>query len=261
MTLSLYLKNYLHVIGMRFASRMSYRGDFVASMLGSFLYQLTIPGFLGILYAADMFFPGWSFAQLLVLSGVLALIKGFGFLLVFGMMGNTIRTVQNGSFDLLLTKPQPVLWQLLVRSFDEEDIAQVFAGVLILGVGIYYVGGVAGNIPLFLLLSLLGFVFFCSMVLLFCAASLRFVNTWGLYEFLGLCIIYAGYPKSIHQKSVQIAITYIVPLALLAHYPASALLGFPLEGVVGSSIAVLVLAVCSYGIWTLALRRYTSAGG
>lgn len=248
-------------IGLKYATRMAYRFDFFASFLAFFLFQLSGPLFVGVIYFAGGMFPGWAFSQLLLLQGVLALIKGFSFMSFFGLLWNTRRRIRQGMFDMLLIRPVNSLWLLIMDSFDDEDLGQFVGGILITLFAVALLPELQGSIITFFAIAVLGILFFFSLALLCSAATILFIETERLYEFIDIILIFASYPKTIYSGSLAILFNTMVPLFIAGHYPAAALLGMDLQGVLIAGLSVVLLLIISLFIWHKTLRYHTSAGG
>jgi len=255
------IKLHLQFMKMRIASRMAYRLDFLVSAVAFFTFQLVAPLFVGIIYLAGGEFPGWSYPQVLLLQGALNLSRGISFMLFFGILWNTIQRVRRGTFDLFLLKPVSTLWLLVMDSFDEEDVGQVMGGLTVTLVALYFLPDVQGSVLLYLLFMLFGVMFFFGLALLSSAASILFVNTHRLYEFVDLITIFAAYPKTVFSGGLAITFSVILPLFVVSYYPASALLGFAYEQGIAAMISTIIFVSIGLLVWHTALKKYKSAGG
>lgn len=255
------IKLHWQYIKMRIAARTAYRVDFIISAFAFFLFQLVAPAFVGVIYYAGGEFPGWTFAQVLLMQGALNLVKGFSFMLFFGILWNTISRVRHGTFDLFLTRPINTLWLLIMESFDEEDVGQVLGGITVTAAALYLLKGVHGSALMFAIFIIFGILFFFSLALLCSAATIRLIRTHRLYEFVDIIMVFAGYPKTVYSKSLGIVFSVIFPLFVASYYPASALLGFSYEYGIAAMFSTLLLVALSLFIWHRALQKYQSAGG
>lgn len=260
MSITKHIKLHLQYIKTGFQSRMTYRLDFFLSIIAFFLHQLSAPVFVGVVYYAGGEFPGWNIYQVLLLQGVLNMIKGFSFMSFFIMAWVTERRIRRGTFDLLLVRPVNTLWLLIMESFDEEDLGQFLAGVVLTVFAMQYVE-LKGSLLLFLPLAFFGVLFYFSLALLRSAVSIIFVKADRLQEVVNLLNVFASYPQTIYSPRLKFLFNTFVPLLLAANYPASALLGFSMEGVYIAMISAIVLVAFSLYVWHTALRKYTSAGG
>lgn len=253
------LSLWLHIIKMKLSSRMSYRFDFVSSMAAGFIWQMLAPLFIAVVFYAGGKFPGWGFYEILLLQGMLMTIKGFSFMTFFGILWNTMEKIKHGNFDFVLLRPKNPLWTLILDSFDEEDSGQLFGGLVILGTAIYHLNTQISMwiIPLFIL----GIIFLFSIALLSSALGIVFIQTSKVYEFIDLIFVFASYPKTIFSNGLQVAFMTILPLSVASFYPASALLGYSLEGALITAISTIILLIVSLKVWYWALSKYSSAGG
>ncbi len=240
---------------------MTYRFDFFASMLAFFLFQLTGPLFVGVIFYAGGMFPGWNFPQILLLQGVLSLIRRFSFMSFCGLLWNTQNHIRQGTLDIFLIRPVNSLWLLTMDSFDEEDLGQFIGGITITLLAMTLMPELKGSLAIFFLILLLGILFFFSLALLCSAATIRFIETQRLYEFVDIIMIFASYPKTIYSGTLAVLFNTLIPLFIAGHYPASALLGFSVEGVWLAAASVFALFGASLFIWHRSLQSYTSAGG
>ncbi len=252
---------YLEFIKMKFASRIAYRLDFFASIIAFFLYQLIGPIFVGVVYYSGGKFEGWTIYELLLLQGVATIIQGFSFLVVFSLLWTTRRYMREGTLDLLLIRPINTLWLMVMNAFDEEDVAQVAGGLAIFFFAVYHLDKIEGSWILFALLFILGFLFFFSFALLCSAATMKFIETMRLWEFIDMMIVLAHYPRNAYSKSVGLLFSTIIPLLIAGHYPASVLMGRTLDGIQITIVSTIGLFAFSLFIWHKTLKSYTSAGG
>lgn len=255
-----HLRVHCAVVVMKFLARMVYRFDFIMAIMAAIVFQITLPAFIGAAYYAGATFAGWSFSQMLVLLGTLAIIRGFAFMAFMGLLWNTIHVVKYGTLDLFLIRPLSTIWLLAMYAFDEEDIGQVIGGVGILVSGLLLEPAV-GSWLLFVLLCVLGVLFLFAIALFCCALSIYFINTYRLWEFLFMISVLGGYPKSVYSRRVGFMLTLAVPVLLIAHYPASALLGLPVDGILLASFSVVFFVLLGFASVHAALRYYTGAGG
>jgi len=261
MTVSRHIRLHWQFMKMKLAERMAYPFDFFTCFIAYLLWQVVGPVFVLVMYYAGGQFPGWTVQQVIVLQAALSTIRGFTSMLLMGIIWNSNERIKDGTFDMILLRPLNTLWIFVMDSFDQEDAGQFVGGVIMLIIGITIAGGIAGSVPLFLLLALLGILFYFSLALFASAFTIKVIQTYQVYEFFTIINIFAGYPKTIYGKTLGIVFITVFPLLIAAHYPASALLGLPMEGLLLAIVAAVLLFIISLTIWYRALRSYTSAGG
>jgi ABC-2 type transport system permease protein len=252
---------HLDFIKLHFASRMAYRFDFIVSFFAFFSFQLITPIFATSIYMAGGQFPGWNIYEMILLIGTITLIKGVAFMLFYGIVWNTQDLVRNGTLEILLIRPVNTLWLLVMDSFDEEDIGQVFGGLVVVIFAILHLHIITGMIWFYILLLVLGLSVFFSLALIISASAIKFVDTGRFYEISSIIITFGNYPKTVYNQAFGIILSVVFPLFIASFYPASVLLGFDVKYIEWSMFASVVLLILSYWFWRTTLKNYSGAGG
>ena len=244
------------------ATRMAYRGDFFLSATMTLVVEAISPAVTYLVYEAGASFPGWSLHEALLIQGIFMLSRGIAFPFFFGMVWNTLGRVREGTFDLLLIKPQSALVMAMVTGVDSNSASRAVSGLVISTIAL-------ANLPspqpaqwaqfaaLFVLsLSvLLSFCLFMSGTLFVWVANTR------VYEIFDAVTALGRYPKSIYSKSIQTFISLVTPVAMIGFFPAAALLGKPTEGLLVTCAVCVAFLGLGLVYWHDMLGRYTSAGG
>lgn len=253
---------YIQGVKTALASRMAYRGDFIMSMFIMMIVEFSGPVITMIIYGNGASFPGWDMNEVLLLQGIFLLSRGISFPFFMGIVWNTIGRVQEGTFDLLLIKPRSILLMSIVTAFDSEDLGKLIGGILVLRMALKRLP----EQPLshwisFFILFLFSIILMFGFALFMAGLGIVWIGNYRIYEIFMSVMDFGMYPKSIFTKTFQSILTYIIPVSLLASYPASALLGNVDKNVLLallSSIVFLLLGLCFY---FKIVRNYTSAGG
>jgi ABC-2 type transport system permease protein len=177
--------------------------------------------------------------------------------------------LRTGTFDRLLLRPRPLALQLMGHDVRLSRLGRLLQGLLVLvfatvQAGIAWTPGtvaialfaLAGGIALFLgILVLQGTLSFWTV------ESLEIANvlTYGGVQA-------AQYPLALYARWFRRVLTFIVPLACVAYYPALAILGKPdplgapaWVGMV-SPLAGFAFLAAAFGAWRIGLRHYASTG-
>lgn len=244
------------------ARRMAYRTEYFISLICMFTLELVAPLFTFVIYTNSPGFAGWTFHQVLLLQGIFLLIKGFSYFSFFGIVWNSNHVLKRGDFDLTLIKPRNTLYMFICQSFDAEDIAKFIGGILITIYALSNIPGIAfSNILSSLFLLILGILLFFSLALFSSSFIFRFIRSWRVYEFLGLIEMIGSYPKSIYPKVAGTFFTAIIPIFIVAVFPAQAITGLFTKDILISSISVIVLVFIAVKTWYTVIKNYASAGG
>jgi ABC-2 type transport system permease protein len=113
----------------------------------------------------------------------------------------------------------------------------------------------------FVLLFACSLCVFMSFAFFMAGSCFKWVGNSRVYEIFDALSAFAMYPTSIFSKGVQVLVTAVIPLALMAFFPASVLLGKSLEGLAFGLGSCAVFLAAGAFFWSRMLRSYTSAGG
>lgn len=244
------------------AARMSYRADFFISAIMVFVGEMIIPLITILIYQTGASFPGWSMAEVLLIQGVFMLAKGVAFPLFFGIVWNTLDRVREGTFDLLLLKPRSALYMTLVTGFNTDGLGRLVGGAVVFGAAFFYLPppGIVEWLGFIILFAVSLSVLF-SFALWMSGILFVWVGSSRVQEIFDAVTVFGMYPKTIYAKSFQQAITAFIPIAMIAFFPASALLGRSLAGAFISASVCMVFLGISLWFWHMMLSKYSSAGG
>ncbi|MFP4662170.1 MAG: ABC transporter permease [Halanaerobiales bacterium] len=245
------------------ASRMAYRGDFIIRLIVMLIGDLLFPMITLLIYRAGASFPGWTLYEALLIQGVFMIAKGVSFPFFYGMVYNILDKVREGTFDLMLIKPCSILFFSVVSSFNIEYIGSLFGGTALL---IYALMNIQIDISWISWLNfaiLFGFsiLVLLSFTLIMSGSLFKWVGNSRVYEIFSSISTFGLYPNTIYSKAFQDLISYIIPISMIAFYPAAALLNRIGINVIYSIIACLVFFILSRLFWYMMLKKYTSAGG
>ena len=185
----------------------------------------------------------------------------------FDVLGTEL--LRTGAFDRMLLRPRPLWLQLMGHDLRISRLGRLLQGLLVLAYATAAAGitwtpatvaialfAVAGGVALFLgILVLQGTLAFWTV------ESLEIANvlTYGGVEA-------AQYPLALYARWFRWLLTFIVPLAAVAYYPALAILGRadPLGapawvGLV-SPLAGFAFLALAFGAWRIGLRHHASTG-
>jgi ABC-2 type transport system permease protein len=253
---------YLTSLKNSFAARMAYRADFIFCCIMILVSELLFPFITILIYASGASFPGWDIYEIMLLQGIFMLSKGIANFMFFGIVYNTLSRVREGTYDLLLIKPVSVLFISIVTGLEPDSIGTILGGLL---VSCYSLLQLPQPDTIqwirFIFTFLFSVLALFSFAVLMAASVFKWVGNSRVYEIFDSVSSFGNYPRSIFSKSFQTIISYIVPVAIIAFYPASALLGKDISGIMPTALVLALFLVLSILFWRLMLSRYTSAGG
>ena len=212
---------------------------------------------------------GWRLGEVALFYGLVNIMFALADALGRGFDVLGTEFLRTGAFDRLLLRPRALALQLMAHDVRLSRLGRLLQGLLVVAFATAHAGiawtpatvglalfAVTGGAALFLgILVLQGTLSFWTV------ESLEIANvfTYGGVEA-------AQYPLAIYERWFRSVLTFAVPLAAVAYYPALALLGKadPLgaPGWVGwiSPLAGFVFLGLSFAAWHVGVRRYTSTG-
>ena len=255
---------YIYMMALKnsFASRMAYRADFLFCSIMSFLSGMLIPLITVLIYGIGSTFPGWSLYEALLLQGTFMLSNGVASLTFFGIVGSTLHHVREGTYDLLLIKPRSTLFLSVANGFEPDSIGTVLGGIYIIRLSLDKLGwpGMVSWIR-FLILFILSLLVLFAFSLFMAGSVFKWVGNSRIFEIFDSIASFGNYPRTIFSKSFQALISYVIPIAMIGFFPASALLGKAIDGALPAALVCFIFLALGLSFWKIMLSKYTSAGG
>jgi ABC-2 type transport system permease protein len=259
---------YRLIAGMWVRSSMTYRTSFVVTVCGNLL--VTGLDFLGILlmFAQVDSLGGWTLPEIAFLYGLT--VTSFGLAdLVLGSMDALGARIRDGSFDVLLVRPAPVLAQIGADRFALRRLGRIAQGALVLGWALWSVDAdwSAAKVLLVPVTVVSGAVIFCTVFVAGAAFQIfaqDAAEAQNAFTYGGTTLL--QYPPTVFGKDLVRGVTFVLPLAFVNWVPACYVLGrpypLPLPGWAAWA-PPLVAAVCCVlaGLaWRAGLGSYRSTG-
>lgn len=262
------LRAYRLIAGMWVRSSMTYRASFAVTALGNLVVTgLDLVTILLMFSQVDSL-GGWPLPDVVFLYGLS--VTAFGVAdLAFGSMDVLGTRMRDGSFDMLLVRPAPVLAQVGADHFALRRLGRITQGALVLGWALVSVDvdWTVAKVLLVPVMLVSGAVIFCAVFV--AGAAFQFLaqdatEVQNAFTYGGTTLL--QYPPTVFGKDFVRGVTFVLPLAFVNWVPASYVLGrpYPLGLPEGAAFAPpLVAAACCAlaGLaWRAGLRSYRSTG-
>ncbi|WP_234425507.1 ABC transporter permease [Streptomyces kebangsaanensis] len=262
------LRAYRLIAGMWIRSTMAYRASFVMTTFGNLV--ATALDFVAILlmFSHVDALGGYTLPEIAFLYGLSNTAFGLADLAI-GSMDRLGRRVRDGTLDILLVRPAPVLAQVAADRFALRRLGRVTQGALLLGWALTRLD--VDWTPLKLLLMPVMVVSGCGI---FCAvfvagAAFQFwaqdaSEVQNAFTYGGTTLL--QYPPTVFGKELVRGVTFVLPLAFVNWLPALYVLGrpYPLDLPRWTAFAPPLVAVgcCALAgaAWRVGLRSYRSTG-
>jgi len=219
--LRFYLHIYKLILAQDLKSKMSYRADFIISIIG--MLFTNISNFLAfwIIFQKFPSVMGWNYYEMLFLYGfsLLALTPVQCF---FDNNWNLMGQVFSGDFIKYCFRPINLFFYYMSEVFDLKGLGQFLFGVGILSFAWYKLAlPFTFIVAIKLVVSLFSASLF-MIALMNVAAAINFwiIDSRGIMIFAFKFKDYAKYPITIFQSVFQFIFTFIIPIAFIAYYPS-----------------------------------------
>lgn len=243
---------------------MEYKVDFLLGAFGLLLAQAMQILFLSIIFSQIPALKGWSFEEILFIYGFSLIPKSLDHLFTDNLWMVGYRIVRKGEFDKYLTRPINTLYHVIAENFCVDAFGEMLSCILMLCYAIprlqmpfhWY------TIPLVLVVVVFATLIYTSLKIMTSAIAFWTKASGHITHMLYMTNDFSKYPVTIYNKAVQTIITYVIPFAFTAYFPASYLLTGenPFFCIGGTVIAGTVLFCLAVFIWNRGLRAYESAG-
>jgi ABC-2 type transport system permease protein len=170
--------------------------------------------------------------------------------------------VRQGTLDFVITKPIDTQFWISTRKFNFDQIGTLFAGVVMIILGVLTAGLHPGILAWlsYIVLIFASLTIFYSFILMLMTTGIWLVrvdNLWVLGESLTQI---SRYPIDIYGSAMARFFTFAVPLAFIATIPSNQLRsGFDPKMLFLGVLWAVIFFTCARLFWRFALRHYTSA--
>ncbi len=261
------LRIYTSLVGAGVRSAVQYRANFVVDMVAGLIYQGTGFIFIWVVLTRFASVGGWRLGEMAFLYGLRLLISSMTEI-AFPYM-QIAQLIRRGEFDRFMVRPFPILAQAMTRRVQVSLFGDLLGGISLF-VAAALLAGIAWS-PLavvYLLLALLGGCLVqAALMLVVIAVTFRSLST-GMLTFLidDLVSTFGNYPLTIYPRALQFVLTFGLPLAFMAYFPATVLLARTGELAVPALIAYLaplgglLWFGAAYAFLRREMRHYQSSG-
>ena len=243
---------------------MEYKTDFLMGAVGMLFAQGFQILFLGIIFSGIPHLKGWSFDEVLFIYGFSLIAKSVDHLFFDNLWMVGYRIVRKGDFDKYLTRPVNTLYHVIVENFCVDAFGEMLTCILLLSYAIprlnlpfYWY-----TIPLVIVVVIFATMIYTSLKIMTSAIAFWTKASGHITHMLYMTNDFSKYPVTIYNKTVQTIITYVIPFAFTAYFPASYFLtgenGWFCIG--GTVVAGSVLFALALFVWSRGIKAYESAG-
>lgn len=254
---------------LNFRAQLEYRTEFLMMIAIGAVWQVSVIVFATVLLSRFTGMGGWDSSDVLLIPATRMLAHGL-FVLILGRVHGLGRHIQEGRIDGYLLRPMPVHRQIQLQFFPTNAIGDltVATGLMVGALGRSHLDWTAGRTTYLIVAVLGGMLMEAALFTVVAAASLRFpaAGYWGFWleELLGT---FGSYPLNVLPRAVGGFLTYGLPLAFVAYFPAAVLTGHghqtgaPYWLAAASPLLGAVAYLLSRLLWRWSLGHYTGVNG
>ena len=243
---------------------MEYKGDFIVGIIGFLFAQCTNMLFLWIIFRQIPSLMGWTLNQVVFIYGFSLIPKGIDHLLFDNLWAIGHWTVRKGDFDKYLTRPVNTLFHVMVERLQIDALGELIMGIALICITLPSVAIQWSLLKILLIIAVIPFATLIYTGIKIATAAIAFwTKRSGNITFMFYMVNdFAKYPVSIYNNAVSFIITYIIPFAFTAYYPAEYILtgNNPLFNIGLTVVISLILMVIGIFVWNKGIRAYESAG-
>jgi len=256
------MRLYLKFLSIHLRSAMTYRASFFLGCLGHLLITTNV--FLSVVFLLGRFdaVGGYTLPQLALCFSVI--LSATSLAECFGRGFDVFhRLLSDARFDRIMVRPRPLLFQVLCQEMKPAVLARLLQAAVMLAWAVNS-GAVAWTPAKALVLALMilcgAAVFFGLFLVNACVCFFTLEHVEALNIFTDGPQEYGKYPFGVYGKPVLLVLTFLVPLALVQHWPLQYLFGRGPAWYGLLPVAALLFLIPCALLWRLGVRHYRSTG-
>jgi ABC-2 type transport system permease protein len=250
---------------------MTFRGNFLITLFTRAFWFTAQIILFEIIFREVSSIAEWSRAEYFGFMATGMLINSIVETFFMPNCANFSELIRTGNLDFALLKPIDTQFLVSCEKVQIANLSQTVMSLALLGYALSQTATLPqpAAIVSYVILVLVGVVFFYSLMIALASTSIWFGRNQGLYDFWFYITVFARYPRSIYTARESIAgnvlstaFTYVIPILLVVTVPARVLMDKALDPrwliFVGGGLT-LVGFIVSRRIFRWSLTSYRSA--
>lgn len=204
----------------------------------------------------------WTYPEVMMVVGLFTFFNGVMEALLRPNVGAIIEQIRDGTFDFVLTKPINAQYFASLRNIVVWRLVDVVIGlgVIVYALKLLGISPTLDRIAIFAIMLASAIFIVYSLWLTMSSLAFWFVRIDNVTELFYAFYEAGRYPVTIYRGAVRALLTFIVPIAFVTTFPASALLGRLDSSTVWIGIIfAIVFLIASNRFWNFAIKHYSSA--
>jgi ABC-2 type transport system permease protein len=243
-------------------NELQYRANFFMELFNSILAAVTGIAGLGLVFYHTNSLGGWSGNELLVVMGVYLFIGGILNVIIFPNMEGIMADIEAGTLDYTLVKPEDAQFLGSFRKMQIWKTVDLLLGAGLILYAVIQLGETVGivNSLLFATTLFAGGVMVYCLWLVLTTTAFWFVRVYAVLSLLESIYQAGRWPVDLYPAGLQIALTFLVPVAFAVTVPAGILTGhLDWRTAAGAVALAAVMFAASRAFWLHGLKHYGGA--
>ncbi len=243
-------------------SELEYRVEFLSNIFMNFFWLAWAIASVAVFFLHTDKLGDWSWPEVLMVVALFTLFSGVMESLLRPNVGAVLDQIRDGTFDFVLIKPVNVQFIVSLRNIVVWRLSDIAIGLFLI---VYALGQLrlvptVREVAVFVLMLFSATILVYSTWLIIVSLAFWFVRLDNITELFYGFYEAGRYPVTIYRGVIRAVLTFVVPIAFVTTFPASALLGRldPDTALAGCAFAAVFFLV-SNRFWNFAVRHYSSA--
>lgn len=238
--------------------------DFLMGLFGFFFTQIMGIAFLYLVFEQIPDLQGWTLDQLIFIYGFAQIPRGIDHLFTDNIWLVAYWMVIDGDFDRYMLRPMNLFFQVICEKLQPDALGELLVGTILvfmsLSKGILIVD--TAHIVWFIISVMAGAVIYTSIKLFFASIAFWVKQSGPFLQVAYEMADFAKYPTEIYAKAIRFIITWIIPFAFVAYFPASYFLmeKSPWTTIGMECVIAVVFWIIAYSFFRYGTSKYESAG-
>ncbi|MHB2026152.1 MAG: ABC transporter permease [Elusimicrobiota bacterium] len=255
-----YFRIWVRMAAMSLGAQTSHPLGSIGFLLGKLIRIFFFFAFVIAIFRNVRSLGGYDLAQMALFFLTFNLVDLSAQILFRGIYGAR-RVVEEGEFDFYLTQPCSPLFRLMFSTLDFLDLATILPVLALLAeVFRRFPGFGFSRYLIYSLLTANGIAIAMAIHVMVAGLAVRtqeLENSVWVYRDL---MFMGKFPTDIYGRTARLALTFLVPVAVMCTFPAKAFLGTLSPAWAAYSLALCAgLLALSRWYWLNSVERYTSS--
>jgi len=257
-----YLRLYRQFLQFSFSRAMEFRLDFFFRIVMDLVYYMVNIAFFRVIYGHTPSLAGWTQDQTMLFVAIFLVVDAIHMTVFTNNLWFLPQLINSGSLDYYLTRPVSSLFFLSLREFAANSFINLIMAFVILVWALHLNLTVlsAGNLLMLGLLMLNGVLLHYLIAMIFIIPVFWTHSGRGFGDAFQVFSRFTERPDRLFTGGMRIFLTYVLPMSLIASFPARLFLeafdaGLLMHLVLVTGVFILIVRI----FWAKGLKAYSSA--